>query len=234
MRRARKKRHTKLLWPPKELLEPAQKKLTVAEPLDLRVLVKNSRKKRKDGTSDVFDEFRRCYQEQVTNLLRQLGIDPTDPNAWQKGFYKLATYDRGAGHLCWSPRRTNRNAGRWTNEHDLNLLGEVVRLRAEGLSEREAVRRLSRDPTKRGLFPYRPRRAGFEPKGTATQRYEAALWARLQHLKDSATGDSLLALFGYVARDDIDPFERILHDLDHAHSQSQLVKIKDALLPPRS
>lgn len=235
MTRAQKKRDTVLLLPPREDLRRAQKRLPEFKPLDFRALVASAREQNELGVGNAFiAEYRRCSSEQAMSLLGHFGIDPADPKAWEKAFYRLATYERGLGHIAWSPQRTNKNAARWTNDHDLNLIREVTILTAKGVSERKAISQIAHDQGKRKLFPYRPQRAGLERKGTVTKRYEAALWRRLQHLKASASLDSLFGLFGRVERGDLDPFERILRMLDDSHASSQLVKIEEALQTGRS
>jgi hypothetical protein len=88
-------------------------------------------------------------------LLRRLEIDASKPDAWQRGFFRLANLHHGVGQLAWYPRRINRNASTWTSDDDLALLREVMILQQQGLSERRAVKKLVADPKKRKLFPYR-------------------------------------------------------------------------------
>lgn len=121
----------RVLFPPSENSREARKRLPTFKPIHLRAVVKNAREQKTTGLA----EFRRRSLEQAISLLQQFGIDPADPEAWKKGFYILATYDRRLGHLAWSPQRTNKNATRWTNEHILNLFREVTILKGKGCSE---------------------------------------------------------------------------------------------------
>jgi hypothetical protein len=53
-------------------------------------------------------ELRRRNQKQMVDLLRWLGIDPSQPDAWEKGFFLLAHYHHGVGHLTWRIPRTKQ------------------------------------------------------------------------------------------------------------------------------
>ena len=149
----------------------------------------------------------------MKDLLRRLGVDPARSDAWQRGFFHLAALHHGVGHLAWYLRRTNRNSATWTPTHDLALLREVIVLRQKGLSERRAVKKLAADPKKRGLFPYR--RQGYRFSTVEEpQKREAALWARLQKVKASARGKSIVDLLVGISQDGLSSIERSLYELD--------------------
>lgn len=154
----------------------------------------------------------------MNELLRHLGVDPARPDAWLRGFLILAHVHHGIGHLAWYPKRTNRNAARWTPDHDFVLLREVLILKTEGLSERGAVKWLATSSKKIQLFPYRAQEGRHSPKGTEQKRREDALWARLQKLKASASGKSLVRLFAGDLGKNSDFYESVLYDLDASHS----------------
>jgi hypothetical protein len=158
----------------------------------------------------------------MKELLRCLGIDASKPDAWQRGFFRLANLHHGVGQLAWYPRRTNRNASTWTSDHDLALLREVMILRQQGLSERRAVKKLVADSKKRELFPYRQK--GHFASTKELQNREDALWARLQKIK--VRGKSFADVLG-LRYDSISPIELDLLDLDLLNALSEeLVKNK--------
>ncbi|MGB8738914.1 MAG: hypothetical protein WCD52_01295 [Xanthobacteraceae bacterium] len=227
MPKSRKKSQRVLLLPSINQLRTRRRKLPAFPAIDLQALVGDAQGQ---GTDDedkaLLTNYRALCDEQASRLLRDLGLDPADSMAWQKGFYLLAFWDRGLGHVAWSPQRTNRNASRWTHTHNLSLLMEVAARTAAGLSQRKAVRQLARDPVKRKLFPYRPQRSGSEPKGSEQERYEGALWRQYQHLVTKQSEDWLDWLFGLSHRQGLSPLEQMLVDLNEAHRHTQLVKIK--------
>jgi hypothetical protein len=167
-----------------------------------------------DVDTAFFFAFRRRNDAQMNELLRRLGVDPSRPDAWERGFFHLAFLHHGVGHLTWNPRRTNRNSATWTPTHDLALLREVFVLRQKGLSERAAVGKLASDRKNRQQFPYR--RKGYFSTADEPQKREAALWARLQKIKASTRGTSILDLLVGVSQDGLSSIERRLYELDMA------------------
>ena len=101
-----------LLLPEDQRFRAKRKKLPVFKPLDLRSLVREA-KKSGDSKVAVLQEFRRRNEMQMAKLLHCLGLDRSQPDAWQKGFFLLAHYYHGVGHIAWYQRRTNRNAATW-------------------------------------------------------------------------------------------------------------------------
>src|SRR5262249_49118592 len=189
----------------------ARRKLPVFDPHDLRSLISEAKKNDEDDVDTAFLlAFRRRNEAQLKHLLRRLGVDPSKPDAWERGFFHLAVLHHGVGHLAWYRQRTNRNSATWMPEHDLALIREVF-LRQAGLSERAAVKKLATDPKKRQLFPYRMHGYRFST-GEDPQKREAALWARWQKVK-ARTPSILDSLLG-VSRSGLSAIERMLYELD--------------------
>jgi hypothetical protein len=212
MAKARKRRSKILLFPKEDDVRSARRKLPVFDPHDLRSLISEAKKNDEvDVDTAVLLAFRRRTESQMKDLLRRLGVDPSRPDAWERGFFHLALLHHGVGYLAWYPRRTNRNSATWTSTHDLALLQEVIVLRDKGLSERRAVKKLAADPKKRALFPYRRKGYRFSTAEDLKNR-EAALWARLQKLKASARG--ILGLALGVSQGNLSSGERSLYELD--------------------
>ena len=212
--KARKQRSKISLFPKDQEVKSARRKLPVFDPHDLRSLISEAKTNDKaDVDTAFFFAFRRRNDTQMKELLRHLGVDPSRPDAWERGFFQLALLHHGVGHLAWYPRRTNRNSATWTSTHDLALLREVIILRQKGLSEHRAVKKLAADPKKRKLFPYR-RHGYWFSTAEDPQKREAALWARLQKLKASARGTSIVDLLVGVSQDGLSSIERRLYELD--------------------
>jgi hypothetical protein len=212
------KQRSKIVLFPKDEVKSARRKLPLFDPHDLRSLISEAKTYDKADLDTAFLlAFRRRNDTQMKDLLRRLGVDPSRSDAWERGFFHLAFLHHGVGHLAWYPRRTNRNSVRWAPTHDLALLREVFLLRQKGLSERAAVKKLAADPKKRELFPYRTQGYRFST-AEDPQKREAALWARLQKLKASARGKSIVDVLLGVSQDGLSSIERNLYELDMASS----------------
>jgi hypothetical protein len=213
---SRKRKKQVLLLPPNREIEARRKKLPIFEAHDLRSLLAEAKARQLVDGDDaaVLAALRRRNEVQMQKLLRALGVDPSRPDAWARGFFLLAHYHHGVGHLAWYPRRTNRNAAKWTPAQDLELLREVIMLTRDGLSKRRAIAKIAADPKKMRLLPYREQKSRYFPKGAERERREAALWARFQKLIASTRGRSLFDLFGSAPRDGLSFWERMLRDLD--------------------
>jgi hypothetical protein len=162
-------------------------KLPIFEPHDISALIQEAKSTEKaDVDRALVAATRRRTNEQLLELLRCLGIDPSDQRVWEKGFYLLAFCHHGAGQISIYQRRTNRNAAKWTTSHDYLLLKEVTILKRNGLSERDADKELAADKTKKSQFPYRSWRHASVRGGQKNR--EDALWARLQKLKSNSRG----------------------------------------------
>jgi hypothetical protein len=212
--KARKQRSKISILPKEHEVKSARRKLPVFGPHDLRSLITEAKTNDKADFDTAFLlAFRRRNETQMKDLLRRLGVDPARSDAWQRGFFHLAVLHHGVGHLAWYPPRTNRNSATWTPTHDVALLREVFFLRQKGLSERAAVKKLATDPKKRELFPYR--RQGYRFSTVEEpQKREAALWARLQKVKASARGKSIVDLLVGISQDGLSSIERSLYELD--------------------
>jgi len=217
-----KQRKRILLFPNGQSIKARRKRLPVFEPHDLRSLMSEAK-----GKSDDFADLRalrRRNELQMKELLERLGLDPTLPDAWQRGFFFLAHYHHGVGCIAWYPRRTNRNAVTWQVDHDIALLHEVAILKSDGLSERRAIKRIAADRKKRHLFPYREQKHRPSAKGTEQKRREDALRARLNKLKTSARINSILELMSGDPKELLSSYEQALLDLDKANAVPLLVK----------
>jgi len=205
---SRKRKKQVLLLPPNREIEARRKKLPIFEAHDLRLLLAEAKGRQLVDGDDaaVLAALRRRNEVQMQKLLRALGVDPSRPDAWARGFFLLAHYHHGVGHLAWYPRRTNRNAAKWTPAQDLELLREVIMLTRDGLSKRRAIAKIAADPKKMRLLPYREQKSRYFPKGAERERREAALWARFQKLIASTRGRSLFDLFGSAPRDGLSFF----------------------------
>jgi len=148
-----RKSYTIVLHPDPRRFNAERKKLTIFKPHDLQSIINVAQP---NGgqllPNEPVLEFRRRNQKQMVDLLRCLGIDPSRPDAWEKGFYLLANYHHGVGHLTWRIPRTNRNAVKWTNAADRTLLMEVATLKTTGLSEQQAIKRIVSDPQRENSF----------------------------------------------------------------------------------
>jgi hypothetical protein len=212
------------LFPKDHEVKSTRRELPVFDPHDLRSLITEAKRNDQAGADSAFlFAFRRRNETQMKELLRRLGVDPSRPNAWERGFFQLALLHHGVGHLAWYPRRTNRNSATWTPTHDLALLQEVIVLRQSGLSDRAAIKKLASDPKKHQQFPYREK--GYFSTAGHRQKREAALRARLEKLKASARGTSIVDLLVGVSLDELSSIERRLYELDMSSSRPEMVKI---------
>jgi hypothetical protein len=155
------------LFPPDQQIAAIREKLPIFKAHDLRSLLAEANPKQNADEDDiglVAAALRHRTADQMQDLLRRLGVDPSQPDAWRRGFWLLAVCHHGVGHIAWYPRRTSRNAARWTPEHDYDLLCQVTRLKAEGLSERGAIAKIATDPRRRKSFPIANKKEDISPK----------------------------------------------------------------------
>ena len=215
-RTSSRKRSKISLFPTDQQIKAWRGRLPKFEPHDLRSIVDEAKASKNEDLEIAFVlALRRQNEQQMKKLLRCLEIDSSKPDAWQRGFFRLANLHHGVGQLAWYPRRTNSNASTWTSRHDRALLREVMILQRQGLSERRAVKKLVADPKKRQLFPYR--RKGHFASTKELQNREDALWARLQKIK--ARGKSF-ADVGYP----LSPIELVLLELDAVDALPEQLK----------
>ena len=227
--KARKQRPKLSVLTTDQEVKSARSKLPVFDPHDLQSLITEAKT---DDTADFdtafFLAFRRRNDIQMKELLRRLGVNPSNPDAWERGFFHLACLHHGVGHLAWYPRRTNRNSATWTPAQDFVLLREVWILQQQGLSDRAAVEQLACDPKKRQLFPYRKK--GYFSKAEESEKRAAALRERLKALKASARGKSILDLLvGMCQSGGLGSLERGLYELAIFSSVPRIGKNQEPL-----
>jgi hypothetical protein len=187
---------SRIVFPDSEKLKARRKSLPKFKPLELDGLAKHPRAD-DDPEDDIARRariLRRETNHQMLELLRRLGIDATQPDAWRKGFFWLAWYHHGVGHFAYDRPKTRRNAAKWTVSDDLKLLSETMKLKAIGLSELAAMKKIASDPALKNSLPYRAQRnkaVEDSPKTERRKRAEA-LRRRLHELKSKASAESLL------------------------------------------
>src|ERR1700678_260075 len=127
MTRVRTKPSTIPLFPNDQELKDARKKLPFFKAHDLNTLINAGKANTKESVPQTpLSALRRRNYDQLKDLLKHLGIEPTQPDSWLRGFFMLAFYHHGVGHVAWSRPRSNRNSATWTPTHDLDLLQEVI------------------------------------------------------------------------------------------------------------
>jgi hypothetical protein len=227
-RRRRRAGSASWRFPPDKVIAAKRKQLPRFEPDDLRSLVNEARSA--TGQSDFDPAFvmalRQRNNNQLGQLLRALNVDQSKPDAWERAFFLLALIHHGVGHFAWYPRKTNKNAAMWSVDHDVVLIKEIFTLRKRGFSDRRAVEKLALDPSKRTLFPYRPKLSSSRA-GEGSRRV-AALWGRWQKIR---SGSSVLSALGEALGLRTEPcgvMAGLLADLDEMYSipEGLLVKIK--------
>jgi hypothetical protein len=130
---------------------------------------------------EVYNQHRR---DQVIQLLRGLGCHPNDKQVWPKAFMKLARLHHNVGRLVHR-LGLRPNAKAWTAEGQSTFFCAVVASVQEGLSEREAVRRIA----DANLFPYHERQSSQRPSGDASRiARQQAHWRKYQRLRAQLKG----------------------------------------------
>jgi hypothetical protein len=193
MKGTKKSKHGVNLYPDADQIKEARQNLPSFQPHDLESLVEAAKA---SGDPDldqaVSNELRRCNNEQMNALLRHFGIDPSQPDAWQRLAFTLATIHCGVGAIEYKPRDTRKNAASWTPSDDLRLLESIGLRKRKGLSERKAIKQLACDPAMRGKFPYRAHWMKSLDRVGENKRREAALRDRCRRLKKSSTTETLM------------------------------------------
>ena len=132
-------------------------------------------------------------KQQLGELFKALGLDPSAPDAYRKGLQTLAAVHHGVGYFTSDkPIPPNRNAAKWTTQDD-DLLHEFVKEDEEGIDQ--ALRRISKIP-KNGA-PSPPLSSSSRSQTPANQlRYEALRkrWTRIS--KIAPPGSWLAAIAG--------------------------------------
>lgn len=230
MKRVRRhKRAGSIRWPTETELAAEREQLPQFDPHDLQSLVKEARLKSPQGDTNAafIAVLRERNNHQISELLLALSVDSSRPDVWKRAFIRLAYFHHGMGHLEWRSRNPTKNAATWSSEHDMKLLEEMGALKAKGLSERAAVRKLATDRRMQKLFPYRPQRATSVAGEQA--RREAALWRHWQKLRSRQPILEVLqgALFGRP-----EPRGSIEGAIGSLEINQWLVKIESALKRP--
>jgi hypothetical protein len=214
----RKKRMHILLGHTDEHIKAYCNQVPLFEPHDLRSLTSEARAS--GGASEREKAFLMAIKErnqvQIIDLFRQLDIDPSRSDAWQRGFLRLACRHYGVGRLALHHIRTNRNAVTWAPVDDLRLLEEVTKAMTSGKSERQAIKQIIANPKTRRLFPYgeKNRTKSYYSVQNERQKQESALRRRLQRLKKSSNEKSILDQLLGSGWDAQGVFERVLYAVD--------------------
>ena len=188
---------------------------TLFEPHDWQSLVSKSHTSGSELGQTVVLAIRQSNQRQMLDLLRRLGIDPSQPDAWKKGFFRLACRHYGVGRVARRLSRPSRNAATWSASDDLRLLELVVKLTAAGKSERQAIKQIASNPKMRRQLPYREKRTeSYYLRQNENSKREAALRSRLRHLKRSSNENTILNQALGLAGNTQSLFERSLYVFD--------------------
>jgi len=115
---------------------------TLAEAVALRLRI--------DAVSARYVALHALKLWQVEEILKSLGCDPSTPD-WRSAFFKLARHFCNVGQV-----RRARGGGtrKWTDEKESILLREMRRLHEQGLSERQALKRIADNPVFDDVLPY--------------------------------------------------------------------------------
>jgi hypothetical protein len=187
----------RVIFPESKDLKARRESLPKFKPFELDQLAKRppADNDPRDNSARIVGLLQQETNQQMLELLRRLRIDAAQSDAWRKGFYWLACYHHGVGRFVFYRPKKHRNAARWTNEHDLVLLSETIKLKATGLSELAALKIIASHPELKRLLPYRAQkyRALEDTRKTEHKKRVAALRRRLHDLKSKASEKSLLA-----------------------------------------
>ncbi|MDO8397976.1 MAG: hypothetical protein Q7T45_09150 [Bradyrhizobium sp.] len=149
-------------------------RLTQFEPHNLDDIVQDARA----INADTVLNLRRKNDQQIEQLLREMHVDPEQPDVWRKAFFLLATIHHGVGGISTTPKRQkNKNAAKWTAEQHLIFYQMMQVLLQEGLSERDAVKRIANDKARWERFPNQGQNRPSSTSDDASKR-QAAFWAR--------------------------------------------------------
>jgi len=182
------RRETYLIFPKSEWVDEHRARLPSFKPLDLRRLISEAKRRMKDKykiDEEAIVAHRRHIDEQIADLLSSLGYTKRTDDVWKRAFYTLAILDYGVGHTVYNRPRHNRNAAKWTVDHDLVFLERMESLKKAGLSERKAIKQLASDPAFVQGLPYSEHRQKetSRTKSKSLLALERALRMRYRHLK---------------------------------------------------
>ncbi|MDI2073039.1 hypothetical protein [Bradyrhizobium sp. Mp27] len=146
---------SRLFFPPKSHLKDKAARLSRFPALRLEDLIGHRLKDPKTQvTAELVEEIRRRTEDQLNQILEQLGVDPQHPDKWQRAFQELAAIHHGVGIISWvRPRPPNRNAAKKsTRDLDQLLYSYVTELKEQGKSLPEALETIARDVEKCALL----------------------------------------------------------------------------------
>jgi hypothetical protein len=159
----------------------------------------------------------------LMKIFQAVGVDPASPTA--RLFVNLMLASLWCGMRVRlkgypseiQPRRAVPSAAKWTQDHDIALMLEVVDLKRQDISEREAIKRIAAEPRDNHpslahRFPYEPQAGRSETgrrfsQSTRQERYEESLrqrWNKIKHDEKAQTivalPDKLLIALGFSPR----------------------------------
>jgi hypothetical protein len=145
----------------------------------------------------------------LLKILKAVGVDPASTDAWRlAGLMHVALFHGiskiGISKIQRRPRRAIPNAATWTRDHDIALMLEVVDLKRQDISEREAIKQIAKKPRNNHpslahRFPYKPQ-TGLSEAGrghsqsTDQARYEETLRQRWKKIKQDEKAQTIVAL----------------------------------------
>jgi hypothetical protein len=161
----RKKR--RVLYPAQDWIDAQRRAMPVLRLYQIKELIADARHNsetvspmRSWESYDVIRVVRNLSEEaQAKELLRWLRCDPNQPD-WRVAFFRLAMLFCDLGRIDYTPSRSRSGAKTWTPDANFELRMQVRRLRAEGLSERAAIKKLGEDDFYDSVFPYREQTPG--------------------------------------------------------------------------
>jgi hypothetical protein len=159
----RKKR--RVLYPSQDWIDAQRRAMPVLSLYHIKELIADARHNSETAPRGmepyaVINVVRNLSAEaEAKELLRWLRCDLDRPD-WRVAFFRLAMLFCDLGRIDYTPSRSKSGARTWTFEANKALRMGVFRLRAEGLSERAAIRKLGEDPSYDGVFPHREQTPG--------------------------------------------------------------------------
>ena len=174
-----------LVEPDPDKLERLGAKLQPFPALDLRTIVEDAK-----ASSELTAEKIRAKHkaEQIEQILAVLGFQNPTARDWIKAFYLLAEALLGVGHVAYTPKRSSRSAAKWDRVAEWRLLGFVIELTDDGLSEMGALDAIAADPEKWRLLPHQ-QRGNVHWGGKKEQKKRAgALKQQLNRMKKRSGG----------------------------------------------
>lgn len=122
---------------------------------------------------------------QRDGLLTALGIDPRLPDAFERGFTRLAHLHHGVGAIAVRDfRPPNRNAAKWSYEQDDLLVDTVKELQGKGHTKDKALRMIAAD---KKFAKNLPHPSGPQRTVETQERRYAQYKKRLQELGKPST-----------------------------------------------